>query len=99
MKKVICDKCGKEAEGRRPENMFELVAPDGRTYYDFCKDCIVGYKNLLKVAEENLQKSIEQWFAKLDKKSVAKDNLNDSDGLGDSDEIVERIWRDVANGE
>ena len=44
MKKVICDRCGKEFVGRNPLDFYEHLF-DNRVYVDLCSDCEKEYQN------------------------------------------------------
>lgn len=62
MKKVICDKCGAEAEGRNVgflERMIDIGSP---RYIDLCPECTKEFDLVRGGAARTFNATVEAWL-------------------------------------
>ena len=61
MKKVVCDRCGKEFVGRNPQGFSEYVISQ-RVYIDLCSDCSREYNNFVAILQKEYDERVEEFL-------------------------------------
>ena len=61
MKKVICDRCGKEFVGRNPVGFSEHVI-NKRVYVDLCQECDHEYTDFIGKLDAEYDERVEEFL-------------------------------------
>lgn len=63
MKKVICDKCGAEAEGRKVAGFLErMIDIGGPRYIDLCPECAKEFDQVRAGAARTFNATVDAWL-------------------------------------
>lgn len=66
MRKIICDRCGADAEGRQlgpADGWYEHVFK-GKGYIDLCQECEKSYNKYEEMARKQYDRAVEYWLKK-----------------------------------
>ena len=61
MKKVVCDRCGKEFVGRNPQGFSEYVI-NKRIYVDLCSECSREYTDFIGKLQKDYDERVEEFL-------------------------------------
>lgn len=61
MKKVVCDRCGKEFVGRNPTGFSEYII-NKRVYVDLCDVCAKEYTNFIGRLQKDYDERVEEFL-------------------------------------
>lgn len=73
MKKVTCDRCGKEFVGRNPQGFSEFVIQK-RIYVDLCDSCACEYNNFIGKLQKEYDERVEEFLNSFTCKEGRKNN-------------------------